>query len=60
MAIDHEYTDAPVCPYCGYQDKHWREWLGNDEGGEQHCCRCGEKYLWHAYMSVTWETRKKV
>jgi len=63
MAIDHEYTDAPVCPHCGYIDEHWMDWLRNyekGENGEQHCSRCGEKYLWSVAWSVTWKTRKKV
>ena len=60
MTIDHEYTDDPVCPYCGYQDKDWCEWLWTDEDGEQDCGSCSETYLWHAERSVTWLTRKKV
>lgn len=38
------YSDTPVCPYCGHKDQDWCDGR-NDEGDSvQSCPSCGKDY----------------
>jgi hypothetical protein len=57
MNIDHEYTDAPVCPHCGVAHEDAFEWGGGraDEG-TRNCWKCKKPFKWERDISVTYST----
>lgn len=57
--IDHEYTDNPVCPYCGYVcGDTWELDFGTSEETTVTCCECERDYIVSAHFSVNYSTRK--
>ena len=45
--IDHEYTDCPVCPVCGFWHNDWWDGLGFDGDGAEiimHCHSCDAQF----------------
>lgn len=54
LDINHDYTDFPVCPHCGYAEHdHW-ELRGED--GETDCNACGKPFLWARHTRITYST----
>jgi len=55
--IDHDYTDNPVCPYCGteaYSDESF------EDGDELECGVCDGKFaVTGVHFSVSYSTQKK-
>jgi len=51
---DHEWTNDPVCPYCGETYEGW-EW--EDYGGEFEC-DCGKIFYWRRYTVIKYSTEK--
>ncbi len=52
-----EWTDEPVCPYCGtVQRDSWE--LGDDDDGETDCDLCEKPFSYSRHVSVNWTTRK--
>jgi hypothetical protein len=51
--IDHEFTDAPVCPHCGVAHEDAFEWA--DEG-ERACWKCKGRFRWEREVEVTYST----
>lgn len=47
--FDTRYTDKPVCPHCGHEQKD--DWEFPDEG-EVYCGECEKEF--HLYRMVTW------
>jgi hypothetical protein len=61
-SIDHDWTDEPVCPYCGGEDQDWWDGLGIEvEDGtewEATCGYCGEQYKVQACITTTFSTER--
>jgi uncharacterized Zn-finger protein len=59
---DHEYTDEPVCPYCGelYEDA-WEIDCGmsDDQEVEVDCPGCEKPFLVTRDITVRYTTKKK-
>jgi DNA-directed RNA polymerase subunit RPC12/RpoP len=55
MAIDHEYTNEIVCPYCGAEFSDSLE-FGDDDYPE--CEECGKKFISRRDISVSYITKK--
>jgi len=54
MAINHEYTNEIVCPYCGAEfSDSWE--FGDDDFPE---CDCGKKFISRRDIEVTYITEK--
>jgi len=60
--IDHEYTDFPVCPHCGYVDEYY--WEGDnyptedEQTVDDECLECGKKYKLTCNVIRTFSTSK--
>jgi hypothetical protein len=54
MAIDHEYTDEIVCPYCGAEFRD--SWGYGDHDFPE--CDCGKKFISKRDIDVTYITEK--
>jgi hypothetical protein len=55
--IDHDYTDKPVCPYCGTEASQEDN---IEEDDELECDVCdGEFKVTNVYISVSYSTEKK-
>lgn len=57
--IDHDWTDEPVCPHCGAEQRDAWEW-GQDDDGETDCGACGREFSYTRHISVNWTTRKDI
>jgi uncharacterized Zn-finger protein len=55
MAIDHEYTDEIVCPYCGAEFSD--SWEFKDDDSPE-CEECGKKFISRRDISVSYTTKK--
>ena len=55
MTINHEATDLPVCPWCGYADQTYFEY---HDGRNYNCGSCGKMFSVVAETSVTFWTEK--
>lgn len=56
--INHEGTDLPVCPWCGYADDAYFEY---HEGPGWNCGRCGKLFdVVSMETSVTFWTQKSM
>jgi DNA-directed RNA polymerase subunit RPC12/RpoP len=59
--IDHDFTDAPICPNCGFKDQDWWDGLTFDvrDGSEWTaiCSNCGKDYMIRACVSIEFSTR---
>lgn len=57
VEIDHEYTDAPVCPKCGYaMPDAWELGFGSNEDIETQCDRCDAPMTVSRHVSVSYST----
>ena len=57
---DTDYTDFPVCPYCGTEDQDWWDGLPAKRDGsvwEIHCFRCAKHYMIEMRVETTFSTR---
>ncbi len=54
--IDHELTDTPVCPYCGYKVPVGDLW--EYEGEYAYCDACDRDYGCTAFVQVSYSTSK--
>jgi len=59
--FDTEYTDCPVCPYCGRADKDaWEiDFDGIDGDAESSCGSCGEDYSVSRHCILSYSTLAK-
>lgn len=51
--IDHDWTDRPVCPYCGHE--HEVE-SPDDWNGKHECYECGKSFFCEPSYSVNYTT----
>lgn len=59
---EHEYTDEPICPHCGYEHRDAWEWNlgpGLECDGEVDCDSCGKPMLVSRHCSITYSTKAK-
>jgi hypothetical protein len=60
--IDHEWTDYPVCPYCGSVDQDWWDGLeGVKKDGDSWkvgCYECDKYYSVRMCVDVIFDTWK--
>ncbi len=58
--IEHEDTDFPTCPHCGFEDRDW--WDGLDDNmndgdkWESECISCGKSYAVTMCITTTFDT----
>lgn len=57
--INHEHTDAIVCPHCGYEYEDDFENTNPDKEREYDCDNCGKDFLIFTYVSLSYTTKKK-
>jgi len=55
--IDNEFTDEPVCPWCGYE--LFDAWEYDDEVEDEECCECDKKFDIFRHHSISYSTTKK-
>ena len=59
--MDLEYTDFPVCPHCGAEEKdYWEimdEHTGDGDETEFECGACGGSVVVEIHMSLNFSTR---
>ena len=53
--INHHFTFAAVCPYCGEEHHPYLEYV---EEGELRCEKCGKLFTWTAEIEVEYSTEK--
>lgn len=61
-AIDHDNTDLPVCPNCGYADEQWHEDAGTANDGddwETDCPNCDSTYSVTFCVSYSFTTAEE-
>ncbi len=61
QSFDTEFTDNPICPHCGDEDRDaWELDLGPGlEGtGEVECVACGKEFSVSRMATITYTTRK--
>jgi len=57
--IDHEFTDAIVCPWCGCEDHDsWEYHFDGDDQAEVDCRKCREKFTAERHDRVYYTTMK--
>ena len=59
--IDHEWTDIPVCPWCGFRDDDWWDGTSMDKDGDtevQRCGNCERDYEVSMSISPDFNTKK--
>ena len=57
--IDHEYTDYPVCPHCGYEHLDWKcRGEGEEEEEDVFCESCDKLMDVSTNMTITYTTSK--
>lgn len=55
--IENEYTNNPVCPYCGNEDQEaWDHEWGSHETIEPSCGACGLDYQLTKHESISYST----
>lgn len=56
MTKNSEYGyGSIICPYCGYKEDHWHEWMDNPlEETQTKCMDCGKEYLIEGELTVDW------
>lgn len=54
--IDYEYTDAIVCPYCGYEFSDC--WEMADSNDELACYGCDKVFSYERIVDVTYKSSK--
>jgi DNA-directed RNA polymerase subunit RPC12/RpoP len=57
-AIDHENTDLPVCPWCGYEHHDYFEFATTIQGDYYNCDRCGKPFELDAETTILFTTRR--
>lgn len=59
-AMEHEWTEEIVCPYCGDEDPDSWEWNGGEEGdGHTDCKSCGREFYVQRHVLITYSTAVK-
>lgn len=58
MSIDHEYTDAVVCPFCGHEHGDSFEYFQNQDEAEVQCESCGRDFKATCHTEITYCTEK--
>lgn len=55
-----EFTNNPVCPYCGDEVEDWNEYPSctNASGGRFDCPKCGKKYDVEVQVEYSFTTRR--
>ena len=57
--IDHDYTDAIVCPHCGRVEfDSWEIMPDKEDLGDFECVICGKTFYATRNVSVTYSTYK--
>lgn len=58
--IDTDWTEQPVCPYCGHPDADWWESDLHDDGNtaELECAKCEKAYMAKISIINRFETAK--
>ena len=55
--IDHDGTDAPVCPFCGRKDYDWQDGApSNKEDWSVWCPVCDREFRVSRHITVTFTT----
>jgi hypothetical protein len=54
---DTDYTDKPVCPFCGYEVDDTCELDHSENGDIIECGECEREFYYEASISVSWSTR---
>lgn len=55
----HDLDDMPTCPYCGFEERAWWEWLDEDQHHHEVVCEeCDEVYHIRVYKSVQFTSEK--
>ena len=58
--IKHESTIDPVCPHCGRaMSDAWELNMGDGDSATVDCGWCGEEYVVHKTVYVSYTTEKK-
>lgn len=53
------YSDEGiVCPHCGYREEDLDSWMYTEDEDEMCCSSCEKMFVYSAYVSTTWSTRK--
>ena len=52
--IDHEGTDFPVCPHCGYRHEEWYPEIAEDDDLVSDCENCGGLLRLTRSVSITY------
>lgn len=58
--MGYEYTELPICPYCGREgeDDQEDDYPPLDKEDQWVCGECGEVYLVEVFVSYRYTTRK--
>jgi hypothetical protein len=54
----HEWSEHPICPHCGKEDKEGWEEFGKSEAITTECMFCEEEYVAIEHVIYRYETRK--
>lgn len=56
--MNTEFTDKPICPYCGHSERNvWEIDFGGMDGDVEHTCgSCGEDYSLSRHVSVSYSS----
>lgn len=57
--INYNWTDAPICPYCGHEHTDWWEFVEDDADGELNCYSCDREFGYEVTVIRTFSTEKK-
>ena len=64
--ITTDFTDEPVCPYCGYEDDFWWESvrdytpsLGDGDEFINTCPECDKEYDVVMFVETTFDSHKR-
>lgn len=55
--MENEYSQFPVCPHCGYENRDYLD-VVYDEEYELSCDSCHKIFYVHVYIDITYSTRK--
>lgn len=56
---DTQYTDEPICPYCGHRHSAAWEWqLENSQEEPRACESCGREFIVQMEVTVTYSTHQ--
>lgn len=55
---DHEWSNDPLCPYCGHKAQDAWEWGADTESGTHECGNCEKEYVWRMHIMVRYSTNE--